>query len=435
MSSRKLGGGRVLGSGKGLTPLPSPAAARATSPNPPSESTVSLGSSPLSPPTSGSWPGDLPQDLGSSISVGAQSKGGPSDGTALVCPICSEEMVRDLALSPSLGLALFLRMANRACLVQLTLLQLNRHIDDSHQELPEDEQVEVKTWFDKQVLKAKRFQPLSVINQKLRGLEVFETNESLPPPPAASAAPSSTSKAPLDGTVDPEELITRSHWQRTTGHDLCTEPACGKGLGPLNGSINCRHCGRLFCSEHTMYQMRLGRNAKHDPVRGCWARVCETCYKLRAGYNEHSGLVVDHTDLFSNARRKTVERQNLEVARLEKRLVKLMRVVLANSPEDVTSQSASLLPKVPSFGGPRDSRKQLEQSVVIWEDDSKVSQCPFCRQEFRSWTLRRHHCRICGRVICADPQTQCSSDVALRAPECELPFSSPSPVTRGPSQS
>ena len=60
----------------------------------------------------------------------------------------------------------------------MTLLQLNRHIDDNHQELPVEEQDEVKTWFDKQVLKAKRFQPLSLINQKIRGLEVFESNES-----------------------------------------------------------------------------------------------------------------------------------------------------------------------------------------------------------------------------------------------------------------
>ncbi|PHH92455.1 hypothetical protein CDD83_7308 [Cordyceps sp. RAO-2017] len=185
MSSRKLGGGRILGSGKGLAPPTPPAAPRAGSPFAPSESTVSLGSPSLSPPATGSLP-DLGQDIGSSISVGAQAKGSAPNASGLVCPICSDEMV--------------------------TLLQLNRHIDDNHQELPEEEQNEVKTWFDKQVLKAKRFQPLTLINQKLRGLEVFESNESTPIQSQATGS----GRPNLDGPMDPDDLITRSHWQRPT---------------------------------------------------------------------------------------------------------------------------------------------------------------------------------------------------------------------------
>lgn len=292
--------------------------------------------------------------------------------------------------------------------MQLTLLQLNRHIDDTHQELPEEEQDEVKTWFDKQVLKAKRFQPLSLINQKLRGLDVFESNESNPVPPATVSA----SKLPLEGPVDPDELITRYHWQRSTPYDLCTDPACGKTLGPLNGNINCRNCGRLFCEEHTMYQMKLSRSANHEPMRGYWARVCETCYKSREGYNDHNGISVDHTNIFVETRRKKVERQNLEISRLEKRLTKLTKL-LANPPENLTASNGSLLAPVTSLGGQKNPRKLMEQSVVTWEEDANVSKCPFCQQEFGSWTFRRHHCRICGRVVCADPQTECSSEVGL----------------------
>lgn len=51
--------------------------------------------------------------------------------------------------------------------------------------------------------------------------------------------------------------------------------------------------------------------------------------------------------------------------------------------------------------------------MVTWEDDVSVSKCPFCKREFRSWTFRRHHCRICGRVVCADADTNCSSEVGL----------------------
>lgn len=323
---------------------------------------------------------DLGHDIGASISVGAQ-KGG-SSGSGLVCPICNEEM--------------------------LTLLQLNRHIDDNHQELPEEEQDEVKTWFDKQVLKAKRFQPLSLINQKLRGLDVFESNESNPPPPPSIAV----GKLPLETPIDPDDLITRNHWQRSTMNDLCTDPACGRNLGTINGSINCRNCGRLFCEEHTMYQMKLSRGAQHEPIRGYWARVCETCYKSREGYNDHNGVLNDHTKLFTETRRKKVERQNLEISRLEKRLTKLT-TLLANPPEKLTASNGSLLAPVTNLAGQKNPRKLLEQSVVTWEDDASVPKCPFCQQEFGSWTFRRHHCRICGRVVCADPQTGCSSEVGL----------------------
>ncbi|KAF5261801.1 hypothetical protein FOXYS1_7500 [Fusarium oxysporum] len=275
MSGRKLGGGRVLGSGRGLAPPTPPItnAPRVASPLAASESSISIASSSISPPVSGISP-DLPsQDIGNSISVGAQGKG-PADG-ALVCPICNEEM--------------------------MTLLQLNRHIDDNHQELPEEEQDEVKTWFDKQVLKAKRFQPLSLINQKLRGLDVFESNESLP----VSAPSNAAGKNPLEGPVDPDELITRHHWQRSTSYDL------------------------------------------------------------------------------------------------------------SNPPEKLTQSNGSLLGPVTSLAGQKNPRKLIEQSVVTWEEDATVSKCPFCQQEFGSWTFRRHHCRICGRVVCGDPQTGCSSEVGL----------------------
>ncbi|KAH7035944.1 FYVE zinc finger protein [Microdochium trichocladiopsis] len=407
MSGRKLGGGRVLGSGKGLAPAaPSPTGAnRTTSPAPPSSSNGRRHVAP-SPPgsvTSVGTQNPLPgfaNDLHSAVSLGAA---GPSNGgssaSKLVCPICEEEM--------------------------LTLLQLNRHIDDNHQELAPVEQDEVKTWFDKQVLKAKRFQPLSVINQKLRGLEVFESNEA----PPSIAAPASTmhnrAPAPIaEMPFDPDDIITKSHWQRSGPNDLCTDPACGKRLGAVNGNINCRSCGRLFCEEHTMYQMKLSRAAKHEPVRGHWYRVCETCYKSREGYNDHSGLLRDHTKEFDAIRRKKVDKQTLEISRLEKRLSKLTSL-LVNPPEHISGGpggGGNLLSSVTSLSAQRNNqRKAIEQSVVTWEDDAKVARCPFCQQEFGSWTFRRHHCRMCGRVVCADPQTGCSSEVGLNVANPAVP--------------
>lgn len=161
-----------------------------------------------------------------------------------------------------------------------------RHLDDNHKNLEEVKQDEVKDWFKTQMVKAKRFQPLAVLNQKFKGIDVFEPND---PPRSPNLAP--TVPTPERATPDPDEVITRTHWQRSGPNDFCLDPACGKRLGATNGRINCRKCGKLFCEEHTMYQMKLSRSAQHEPVRGLWCRVCETCYKSREGYNDRSGMI------------------------------------------------------------------------------------------------------------------------------------------------
>ncbi|KAF3491023.1 vacuolar segregation protein [Arthroderma uncinatum] len=199
----------------------------------------------------------------------------------------------------------------------VTLLQLNRHLDDVHRNLEDEQQVEVKDWFQTQVDKAKRFQPLAVLNQKLKGLEVFESNYNTQPlpPSARPTAESSVSESPKP--IDADDLITKSHWQQRSGHDVCLEPMCEKRLTVTNGCINCRKCGRLFCEDHTMYQMKLSRSAQHEPVRGFWCRVCETCYKSREGYIDFTGAERDHSETFKALRKPTVDKAFLEISSLK----------------------------------------------------------------------------------------------------------------------
>jgi rabenosyn-5 len=95
MSGRKLGGGRVLGSGKGLAPPTPPAHQRTSSLVSPAESLVSGDSrdSTVSPLATSPLP-EASQDLSSVVSL---QNGGPSAvataSTKLLCPICNEEMV------------------------------------------------------------------------------------------------------------------------------------------------------------------------------------------------------------------------------------------------------------------------------------------------------------------------------------------------------
>ena len=122
-----------------------------------------------------------------------------------------------------------------------------------------------------------------------------------------------------------------------------------------------------------------------------------------------SGLENDLTADFVQLRRKTVDKNLLEVSRLEKRLTRLTQLLANPLSEPPTSPGSILW----SFSLGKNQRKQLEQSVVTWEDDASVARCPFCQQEFSTYTFRRHHCRLCGRVVCGDPSTDCSAEVGL----------------------
>ncbi|EPS41707.1 hypothetical protein H072_4394 [Dactylellina haptotyla CBS 200.50] len=48
----------------------------------------------------------------------------------------------------------------------------------------------------------------------------------------------------------------------------------------------------------------------------------------------------------------------------------------------------------------RDLRTPLSPEVPPWQPDSEVSNCPICTTTF-SFFYRKHHCRKCGRVVCA----------------------------------
>jgi hypothetical protein len=94
-SRRSLGGGRVLGSGRNLSPAlsPQPQAQhrRNASFLSPSESSVSLSSQTSNSPASTAEP---KEDISSKVLLGQNDKAAASASSRLVCPICNEEMVR-----------------------------------------------------------------------------------------------------------------------------------------------------------------------------------------------------------------------------------------------------------------------------------------------------------------------------------------------------
>ncbi|OAX84533.1 hypothetical protein ACJ72_01102 [Emergomyces africanus] len=64
---------------------------------------------------------------------------------------------------------------------------------------------------------------------------------------------------------------------------------------------------------------------------------------------------------------------------------------LSGSQESVSRQLNSLRHRENSF---------RDYELPRWQPDSEVSKCPICDTQFSFW-YRKHHCRKCGRVVCA----------------------------------
>lgn len=95
MAARKLGGGRILGSGKSLAPPNTSSHTRSSSLLSIGESVASVDST-VSTPLGTSPLKDSGNDLGSRVSLDSRNDGNAANtgSTKLVCPICNEEMVR-----------------------------------------------------------------------------------------------------------------------------------------------------------------------------------------------------------------------------------------------------------------------------------------------------------------------------------------------------
>ncbi|KAJ1902649.1 carboxypeptidase Y-deficient [Coemansia sp. IMI 209127] len=210
----------------------------------------------------------------------------------------------------------------------------------------------------------------------------------------------------LDGAD--RDLVTRAHWQTAHPGARCSVPACSAELP--QGALNCRCCGRLLCTQHCDRKIRLSASAQPSP-RGASCRCCDACYARTAGGTQQAGQTRNVTAGFFHLRKRAVSTALLEGNRIEKRLEKL---ALAHSSALAASGAtpSALLAVQPLRGS---LLQQAEQAVVVWEDDASVSNCPFCNRLFGRFSSRRHHCRLCGRVVCAQPQCSTLLSVPLSA--------------------
>lgn len=90
------------------------------------------------------------------------------------------------------------------------------------------------------------------------------------------------------------------------------------------------------------------------------------------------GVVRSWTDLFRGFRDTRVDKYVVETNKL---LIRLDKLVNSDIPMDSSK------------------RKAFEKTVVSWMHDSDVKSCKYCARSF-SMTRRRHHCRLCGGIMC-----------------------------------
>ncbi|CAG9114882.1 unnamed protein product [Plutella xylostella] len=123
-------------------------------------------------------------------------------------------------------------------------------------------------------------------------------------------------------------------------------------------------------------------NNDESDLKETFDRALKFSYQERAYYPEEVqtvGLSRSSTDYFKAVRSARRERYATETNKL---LIRLDKLVCNMPPE-------------PS------QRKQHEQEVVPWLDGGLVKLCPNCAKAF-NLTRRKHHCRLCGSILCHD---------------------------------
>ncbi|KAJ2855792.1 carboxypeptidase Y-deficient, partial [Coemansia asiatica] len=238
--------------------------------------------------------------------------------------------------------------------------------------------------------------------------------------PVATAAPGDNRWRAGDRDGADRDLVTRAHWQQPKPGARCGLPACSVLLSAQTGVVNCRSCGRLMCSQHCMHRMRLTATAQ-PTMRGAACRVCSECHLRSIAAGTHGavcGASRDLTPSFVHLRRKAVSAAHLEGNRIEKRLEKLALAhgsLYSSLPSQSTGSSAAS--SVLQISRGQSKIQATEQMVVLWEDDNAVQSCPFCHKAFGLISSRRHHCRLCGRVVCHRPK--CSALLSIPLPTAD----------------
>lgn len=249
---------------------------------------------------------------------------------------------------------------------------------------------------------------LKLLNRHLDNDHGFGDVMSLKPHTAVSPKrniPSSPERNTLASSVKREQRkpqINRDHWKLLKDeHGKCSY--CKRDLNRTTGVANCRKCGNLFCKRHCRNIMKLDLKAKYAPENGLWYLCCHNCFISKPGYQDY-GTIEDLTDIYKSIRSRKMEDKRLRDLQLENRLTKLV--------DGITSIHIRYKDNILMPFKVYNEMSNLERSLTSWKDDKAVLDCYICLDKF-NMLLRKHHCRLCGNVVCDQEKTNCSNCIPI----------------------
>mmetsp|Transcript_5188 Transcript_5188/g.5835 ORF Transcript_5188/g.5835 Transcript_5188/m.5835 type:complete len:676 (+) Transcript_5188:248-2275(+) len=330
-----------------------------------------------------------------------------NEAEGFLCPICNEQMI--------------------------SLYQLNQHIDDEHnisettqgtEETNEDTNADVipkvlsNEFINNDITKWFRKKPsqeiVTPVKRKTIKLDLIDNSKEFSLSDNTTTNEGSLQENRSNATspsIDKlRARVTRVHWKKPlTSQNVCAHPTCNKSLNVKNGIVNCRKCGDLFCNQHTYNKVKL-RNSEDNMVplydttkEGQWCRCCEKCYLAKPDLVEGTqSNVHDLTSMFLQKRQSYVDSKELERNKIQKKFIKLVNLHADKylSSRDKTMLSIRWL----SLNASKDSIFESEKEIVgydNWQNDAKITHCNICLIKFNI-LIRKHHCRLCGKIVCDD---------------------------------
>lgn len=134
---------------------------------------------------------------------------------------------------------------------------------------------------------------------------------------------------------------------------------------------------RKFLKEEKDYDTRsITSRSDNSPEFGQSSSIIN--YDSISWEPQKIGQVIDHTSAFKKIRDAHLNHYVVETNKLIIRLTKLVNVDVFKDPL---------------------KQKEFEKSVVPWAPDSAINLCLTCGKPFNIGR-RRHHCRLCGAIVC-----------------------------------
>eukprot|EP00667_Euglena_gracilis_P020246 EG_transcript_21880 len=222
-----------------------------------------------------------------------------------------------------------------------------------------------------------------------------------------------------------EQKVPKSCAQPTWTRDELVHfcGCCQKEFGLLIRKHHCRYCGKVFCDECTRFRAKIPHMGIHDMVR-----ICEYCRQEGVGL---IGPASWQRDSEAKACEGCAKPFWGPMAKLTKYHCCYCGKVFC---EDCTRWYA----KIVSLGYDKEhvrvcgvckDRPDTFSGLYEWQRNADHTDCNQCHAPFTT-TVRRHHCRGCGRIFCGKclpgkalfpgtpkPQKVCSDCVQRSGPD------------------